>query len=159
MNLVPWRRNHEGAFGSFAPELGTLRNEFDTLFDQFARGSRFQPSMFARSGEWFPPLDMKETEKDFIIKCEVPGLTPKDVEIALVGHVLTIRGEKKLESVEEKKDQFYFAERSFGSFTRSVELPETVDTEHVEAEQKDGLLTIKVKKLAGTTQKKVPIRS
>ena len=124
--------------------LATLREEMDRLFDDFFTGwpmaslrrrqvdtdpwRRFQ-GMFEAT---FPTADVVEGEKDYKITAELPGMSEKDLEIALAGDVLTLKGEKK-EEHEEKGENRYVSERRYGSFQRSFALPEDADPEMIEA--------------------------
>ena len=122
----------------------TLREEMDRLFDDFFTGwpmtsirrrrvdtdpwRRFQ-GMFEAT---FPVADVVEGEGDYRVTAELPGMTEKDIEISLAGDTLTVRGENK-EEREEKAENRYVAERRFGSFQRSFQLPEDADPEKIEA--------------------------
>lgn len=156
MNLIPWKRNRELTSGSFFPELSSLRTEMDSLFDQFLKGTALQPMGFGRKGEWLPLVDVKDNEKEITVKCEVPGVNPKDIDVSLKGDFLTIKGEKKTEKVEDT-DDYYVSERGFGSFLRTIQLPDSVDSDSIKAEQKDGVLMIQLKKRPGVGQKKIPV--
>lgn len=129
---------------------------FDRLFD-------LSPSLINSSTaqEFIPLLDVHETEKELQINLEVPGLTEKDIDISMSRDVLTISGEKK-EEKEENAKGIYRMERRYGSFSRSIPLPENyVDTEKAEASFKNGILTIKLPKAVGYKEgvKKIPIMS
>jgi HSP20 family protein len=125
-----------------------LRGEVNRLFDDFVDGGWRHP--FGRDpwprlertfGMIFPVVDAAESEKEYRITAELPGMTDKDVEVALANGVLTLKGEKKEEKEEKEKD-YYMSERCYGSFHRSFPLPEDVDAERVEAKLKDGVLTV-----------------
>ena len=91
-----------------------------------------------------PPVDIYSTgAHELVIKAEVPGMNKDEIDITVENFTLTIRGEKKTEQTV-KDDQFHRVERSYGTFTRSFALPHTVDANKVEAEYKDGVLTIKL---------------
>ena len=95
-------------------------------------------------GAWMPPVDIYSTgEHELVIKAEIPGMSKDDIDITVENFTLTIRGEKKTEQTV-KDDQFHRVERSYGSFTRTFALPQTVDANRVEASYKDGVLTIKL---------------
>lgn len=95
-------------------------------------------------GAWMPPVDIYSTaEHELVIKAEIPGMNKDDIDITVENFTLNIRGEKKTEQ-SVKDDQFHRVERSYGTFTRSFALPHTVDANKVEAEYKDGVLTIKL---------------
>jgi HSP20 family protein len=91
-----------------------------------------------------PPVDIFSTgEHELVIKAEVPGMNRDDLEITVENFTLTIRGEKKAEQTV-KDEQFHRVERSYGTFSRSFALPNTVDPNRVEADYKDGVLTVKL---------------
>jgi HSP20 family protein len=95
-------------------------------------------------GAWMPPVDIYTTgEHVLVIKVEIPGMNKDDIDITVENFTLNIRGEKKAEQAV-KDEQFHRVERSYGTFTRSFALPHTVDSSKVEAEYKDGVLTIKL---------------
>jgi HSP20 family protein len=102
-------------------------------------------------------MDLAETEKEVVITAELPGVDPKDVEINVTGNMLTVRGEKKAEK-EEKKRDYHFIERSHGSFHRSVQLPSSANPEKVDAEFKNGVLTISLEKRPEARSKKIKVR-
>ena len=131
-----------------------LQQEIDRLFDRF--GGNFPA--FAAGGATLPRMDVGETDKVIEVTAELPGLETKDVEVNLVDHVLTIRGEKKSEREESKKD-YQLIERSFGSFARSVELPEGVKSEDITAEIAKGVLKVTVKKPVPKQAKQIQIKS
>ena len=91
-----------------------------------------------------PPVDIYSTgEHELVIKAELPGMNRDAIDITVENFTLTIRGEKKTEH-EIKDEQFHRVERSYGTFTRSFALPHTVDSNKVQAEYKDGVLTVKL---------------
>ena len=92
-----------------------------------------------------PALDVYEQKDDLIVKAEIPGLTKDELDISLEGNTLTIKGEKKKEE-EVKEDDYYRCERTFGAFSRSVELPMEVQTDKVNASFKNGVLEIRLPK-------------
>lgn len=147
MKLVPWREEKA---------LTTFRREMDRLFDRFFEGWPFRP--WAEGREWAPSVDVSETAKQVMVKAEVPGMDPKDIDIAITGDVLTIRGERKQE--EEKKDEnFHRIERSYGAFSRSVRLPAEVDANKVDATYKNGVLKIALPKTKQATVKKIEVKA
>jgi HSP20 family protein len=92
-----------------------------------------------------PALDVYEQKDDLIVKAEIPGLTKDEIDITLEGNTLTIKGEKK-EEEEVKDDDYYRSERTYGAFSRSIELPVTVQTDKVNASFKNGVLEIRMPK-------------
>jgi len=163
MNIIPWRKRH---FVPVNPEAKTtmhhFRREMDRLFDRFLdrfphHGTWPEPSDWTDDpdrpqGMLVPSVDIAENEKQITIHAEVPGLGPDDFEISVSGNVLTIRGEKR-ECTEDKSADHYHCERRFGSFTRSIELPADADLESIEAEERHGVLTVAVRKIASAEHK------
>jgi HSP20 family protein len=95
-------------------------------------------------GAWMPPVDIYSTgEHELVIKAEIPGMERDGIDIRVENFTLTIRGEKKTEQAV-KDEQFHRVERSYGTFTRSFALPHTVDSARVEAQYKDGVLTVRL---------------
>ncbi len=110
-------------------------------------------SLFA----WQPALDVKETDKEFIVRMDVPGLNKKDIHISVDNNVLTIRGERKREE-EEKDANYYCSERFYGSFQRSFTLPTEIDQDNIKAEYKNGVLTITLPKTEEAKARVVEIK-
>lgn len=134
--------------------LTTLKREMDRLFDRFGE-LEFLELPFAT--EWSPTLDIAETRDALVVKAEIPGIDPKDVQVALQEQVLTIKGEKSAEK-EEKEEHYYRKERAYGAFARSVRLPAPVDSGKVEATFKNGLLTVTLPKTAAAKGTAIPIK-
>ena len=101
--------------------FSALQQEIDRLFEGFTRNFSGFPSR-----EVMPSMDLSETDKEIEITAELPGLEEKDIQLNVADNVLTIRGEKKNER-EETKEDYHLIERSYGSFTRAVQLPEGVN--------------------------------
>ena len=116
----------------------TFRKEVDRFLDRIREGDAFD---LLSSSDWIPNMDFAEKADVFMVKLEVPGIEPKDIEVLYQNGLLTIRGEKKSE-IEEKDARYYRTERSYGSFARSFSLPNVVDTEKIKAEYKDGVLNV-----------------
>jgi len=154
--LVPFRDRQTLA----RPELnvfGPLQREVDRLFDEFARG--FGTLAVAGNGSLMPSMDISETDKEFVITAELPGLERKDVEISLEDNVLTIRGEKKIEaSPDDKNKNVHVSERSYGVFYRVLELPGKVDPASVQATMSKGVLKIAIPKPAQPESKKIEVK-
>lgn len=126
--------------------FGLLRQEMNTLFDNFSRGFEMEPFM-GRFGTFSPSVDVKESDKEIKVSAELPGMEDKDIDVSLTKDSLTIKGEKKEEKEDKGKD-YYRMERSYGSFTRTVPLPSEIDTEKVKAEFRKGVLTVTLPKTA-----------
>jgi HSP20 family protein len=128
--------------------FSAMRDEMDRMFERFEHGWPRLPSLFHRDsrtagfgGVTVPDLDVRENTTSITVEAELPGVDEKDVTVTLANGLLTIKGEKKQEK-EEKTDNYYVAERSFGSFARSIRLPDTVDEGKVEAKFDKGVLRI-----------------
>jgi HSP20 family protein len=98
-----------------------------------------------RGGRLLPAIDVAEDDDQYVVTVEVPGIRREDVTVELRDNILTIRGEKKSER-EGKKEQARWAERSYGTFSRSFTLPSNCDPDQVKASFKDGILTIEIRK-------------
>ena len=105
-----------------------------------------------------PSVDIFEKGNDLVVKAELPGMRKEDIEVSVTDHTMRISGEKKREEKIEKKD-YYWEERSYGSFTRSFQLPSEVQTDKAEAKFKDGVLEIRIPKTeeAKKKEKKVNV--
>ncbi len=145
--------------------LLALREGIDHVFDEFSQGfefptirsSFFEPAAFNKRlshvfGEVFPHVDMSETDKQIELTAELPGLDEKDVSVTLTDGTLNIKGEKKTEK-EEKKKNYYMSERSYGSFQRSFPLPEAVVEGKIEAAFDKGVLKVILPKKPGQAAK------
>ncbi len=137
-------------------EVSRLRDEMDRIWeDFFGPGRRVLRPM---TEEWIPAVDISDTADKVIVKVEVPGMDAKNIEISLSGDVLTIKGEKKAER-EEKVESLYLAERSYGSFARSLRLPAAVEADKIEASYKKGVLTITCPKKEELKPKQIIIKA
>jgi HSP20 family protein len=120
----------------YSDPFGTLRSEMDRLFESFMGGLPTFPSMFGGGGSrgfgLAPSIDVKETDKEIVVETELPGLDEKDISLTVQNGVLTIQGEKKLDYNEEKEN-YHVMERRYGSFQRSLRLPDTVDDNKIDA--------------------------
>jgi HSP20 family protein len=134
----------------------------DRLFDTFlGRGffGRPAPSGSAEPAVRLAPnIDIRENDKEMIVEAELPGIDEKDIEVSVRYGVLSLRGEKKSER-DEKKDTYHVIERSFGSFERSFELPDSADQDQIKADFTKGVLRVVIPKRAeaAKAEKKIPI--
>jgi HSP20 family protein len=130
--------------------------EADDFFRDFAPGVlgrwRLPAELRSKEFEWAPVADISETDTEYLVKAELPGVKREDVKVTLDDGVLTIQGERKLEK-EDKSEKSHRVERFHGSFSRSFGLPENANTAGVHAESKDGVLNVRIPKLK-TQQKK-----
>ena len=107
--------------------------------------------------EWSPAVDVSETDGEYVVKAELPDVKKEDVKITMEDGVLTLTGERKQEK-EEKGKRYHRIERSYGSFMRSFELPDNVDTSKAKAEYKDGMLTLSLPKSEKAKSKALEIK-
>jgi HSP20 family protein len=135
-------------------ELASLQERMNRLFNDSLSPITNQESLAA--GSFVPPVDVYEDEQTIRLKMEVPGIEEKDIDIRLENNLLTIRGERKLEK-ETKEENYHRIERSYGSFTRSFSLPNTVNSEEVKAAYSKGVLTINLAKRAEARPKQIKV--
>lgn len=125
--------------------FATMRDEMERVLDQFERGFPNWPSLFRRrNGEGaivIPELDVRENNNTITVEAELPGVDEKDVSVTVANGILTIKGEKK-QRKEEKTENYYLAERSYGAFERSLRLPDSIDDTKVEAKFDKGVLKV-----------------
>ncbi|MCK6628821.1 MAG: Hsp20/alpha crystallin family protein [Anaerolineae bacterium] len=163
-DMVPWKKNDKNVLVRRQEDPFTaFRYEMDRLFDDFfGRGFGLTPFEGAidRFGAFNPQVDVIENDKEVKITAELPGLSERDVEVSLSNDVLTISGEKKHEK-EDKGENYYRMERSYGSFQRSIPLPVEVQSDKVDATFKNGVLTVTLPKSPQATQnrKKIAIKA
>ena len=123
------------------------------LFDRFFEG---RPANGAVARRWIPAMDLVETGDHLVLRADLPGMTEDDIEIEIKDGVLTVSGERKSER-ESKGEGYHRVERAFGSFSRSLSLPEGVDTGKVEANFDKGVLEVRVPKPEETKPTRVEI--
>ena len=143
-----WRSRRAG--GELLPSrevwepFGSLQRDMERLFEDFSRDFGWGPPAAAGAG-MAPRVDVSETDSEIKIEAELPGVDEKDVEVVLSNGRLTIKGEKKQEKEEKKKD-YHMVERSYGSFARSIALPFQADPDKVKATFAKGVLNVTVPK-------------
>lgn len=165
---VPVKTEAGGKAPARAP---SLREQINQLFDAFEAPWSFHPfasRLFDVDPGWrlrmpvgpaMPATDLVEHDKEFEITAELPGMEEKDIEINVTRDMLTVKGEKREEKEEKKKD-YYMSERSYGSFHRSFRLPDGVDRDKIDAKYEKGVLTITLPKTteAQKQERKIPIK-
>lgn len=134
----------------------SLQNEVDRLFENFTAG--FPSLGNGLANVTLLSMDVSETDKEIEITAELPGLEEKDVQINVSDNILSIRGEKKAEK-EQKDKNYRLVERSYGSFERSLELPEGVNADAIKASIDKGVLKVVVPKPAPAQSKKIEVKS
>jgi HSP20 family protein len=136
-------------------DMMTLREAMDRLFEE----SFVSP----RRREWLTPaegalaLDVYETDDSIVVKSSIPGVKPEDVEINIKGNILSISGETK-EEEDVKEDNYMRRERRYGAFSRSLALPEGVNTDKAEAEFEDGVLKLTIPKAPEAQPKTIKVK-
>jgi HSP20 family protein len=129
------------ALTRWSPVSGLAAMEIDRLNRMFEAAWQGEP--FSQ-GAWVPPVDIVETAgKDVVVRAELPDMKREDIKVTFENNVLSIEGERKFEKKDEG-ETYHRVERGYGSFRRSFSLPATVDATRVEADYKDGVLTVKL---------------
>ena len=140
----------------------SLQRQMNRLFDDFFAGFDAAPKALAGSGfgAFSPSVDVKESDKEFTIRAELPGVNEKDIEVTVTPDAVTIKGEKK-EEVEDKGKNYYYMERSYGAFNRVIPLAVETDADKAQADFKNGVLKITVPKAASAKARgtKVPVKT
>jgi HSP20 family protein len=137
-------------------ELNTLQNEMNRLFNTVFDTPQHNGGSSTALRRWIPAMDLVETEDDFVLRADLPGLSEQDVNIELEDHVLTVSGERKSEH-EERKEGYYRVERASGAFSRSLTLPEGVNPEAIKASFDKGVLEVRIPKPEERKPRKVAI--
>lgn len=137
-------------------DLLSLQERMNRLFDESFRGTRTGEEDWALGGAWAPAVDIFEHDGNIVLKAEVPGVDPKDVDIRVENNVLTLHGERKYDN-EVKRESYHRVERAYGSFSRSFTLPSVVDTDKIKAEYKDGVLRVTLPKKEEARPKQIAI--
>lgn len=132
-------------------------DDFERIFDRFLDLPFLRPEREPMAMVWTPSLDFSETEKEYVIRVEAPGMAKEDLEVNLEGQVLAVAGKRTLEH-EEKGEDYFWRERQAGRFLRSVRLPTPVKSDEVDAIYTDGVVTIRLKKLAPTMKSRITIK-
>lgn len=159
-DLVPWRKTRREAGESLLPWRPDVRDLFGDLFEDFYRPWSLAPwgETARRLTGFAPAVDVSETDQEYRVSVELPGLSKDDLELTIDRGRLTITGEKRTEEREEKESHLR-VERAYGSFSRSIALPETVNQDAVEASFKDGVLTVRLPRTEQARGRKVEIKA
>ena len=144
MNLTSWEpfRDLEEFVNRMAPALTRWRGEID------GNGHAVQ---------WSPTADISETDREYIVRAELPGVQRKDVKVTVEDGVLTLSGERQYEK-EDKSERFHRVERFHGSFARSFSLPDCADASAISAESKDGTPTVHIPKTESAKPKAIDVK-
>jgi HSP20 family protein len=134
-----------------------MQNEMNRLFNTFFDSpSPSNGGGHAVARRWIPAMDVVETDDHFVLRADLPGLAENDVKIELEDNVLTVSGERKAEH-EQRSEGYYRVERSFGSFSRSLTLPEGVNADAIQASFDSGVLEVRIPKPEQHKPRKVQI--
>jgi HSP20 family protein len=155
MSLVRWNSTRD-LLPTFPSEMLNIRREINRMCDSFFRGGMQELSDLLASS-WSPSVDITEKEDSYTVKVELPGVSKDDVKITMQENVLTIGGEKKQEK-EAKESNLHRIERSYGKFQRSFSLPSAVRGDKIEAEYKDGILTVMLPKSEASKPKQIDVK-
>ena len=141
-DLTRWERS---------PLFTTLHDDMNRMLESFWDTKSFGTG-------WNPDVDIAETDKEIIVKAEIPGVDPKEMDISIVDDKLTIKGKKK-EEKEDKGKSYHRVERSYGSFTRTIALPAHVKTDEIVAKNHQGVLEITLPKMEEAKTKKITVKT
>lgn len=145
-DTTPFPVRFHGMHPSFRG-VSQLHDDIDRIFGGFMGRPENEPVSPEKMADFLPDIDLTSDEKTYQMKVELPGVPPENVDIKLDGGVLTISGEKKEETVDDKT-KTHVKERRFGSFMRSMTLPEDADADNISASSKDGVLTVSIPRKA-----------
>ena len=132
--------------------LSTLQEQVNRLFETSYRGRGDNSALTT----WAPAVDIYETENELVLKADLPDVDEKDLDIQIENNMLTIRGERKFDH-EVKEDNYLRIERTYGAFSRSFSLPNTVNPEAIKAEYKNGVLRVELPKRAESKPRQVKV--
>ncbi len=132
-----------------------LQNEMSRVFDNAVAGAEAGSSVV--TSRWTPAVDIREDTGRFVLSADIPGVEPKDIEITMENGVLTIKGERKLETQDEGDNGYRRVERAYGGFYRRFTLPDTTDAEAISASGKHGVLEVVIPKRAALQPKRIEV--
>ncbi len=136
------------------PETDIFGKRFSDIMDEF-----FNDAVATRQSSFAPSMNISENEKQFIIDVEIPGMEKENIDVNLENRRLTVSGERSFESEsEENGTKYHRVERHYGSFSRTLQLPESVNDESIEATYKNGVLNIKIDKSEDKVKKQIDIK-
>jgi HSP20 family protein len=135
-------------------DLRSLQDEVNRLFS--TNLSRAYDEEGIARGAWNPSVDIYENKDQIVLEAELPGMTREDFDLSIENNVITLRGERRFEKKDDG-DNYHRVERSYGSFTRSFTLPQTVEAENVEAEYRNGVLRVKLPKREEVKARRIEI--
>ena len=137
-------------------DIEKARSEMDRLWDTFLFGVPQEKDVWEEA-EWLPAVDVAEKKNEIVVNVEAPGMDPKDFDISLSERTLIIKGEKKQEKVEGEED-YHLIERWYGTFTRSIPLPQKVESDKISASYKAGILRVTLPKSEEAKKKEIKVK-
>ena len=153
LNLIPWKKGFspvDGSrmlpFASLSRELGPMFGLLDGFWNE-GDGASADPLR----------LDVRETDEHYLVRAEIPGLDPKDLDIQVQGDVLVLSGEKQVE--RDERETLTYSERAYGSFRRALRLPAPIDAEHVQARHANGVVTITLPKADSARPRRIQVET
>jgi HSP20 family protein len=135
-------------------ELARLQDRMNQLLNRYSSGME-QPESLGET-EWIPPLDVMENKDDIVVRVDIPGLTPDEIDLSISGDILHIKGERMRE-VDREDENYHTIERAYGKFDRQIVLPARVKVDCIRASYKNGVLCVKLPKLEEEETGKVKI--
>lgn len=135
--------------------LDDMHREFDAMFKRFFGEPAGEE---AKRLAWSPHIDVSETDKSLVVKADLPGVAPEDLEVTIVNGFLMLRGERREERNEEKEN-FRRCERFVGRFSRTIPLPDGYDAERVAAQASKGVVTVTIPRKAGAQPRKIAVKA
>jgi HSP20 family protein len=138
-------------------DLVTIQDRMNRIFEDAFRVQGRGGEEDWLGGSWAPPVDIYEHDGNLVLKAELPGIDPKDVDVRVENNVLTLRGERQFDS-EVKRESCHRVERAYGTFSRSFTLPNVVDTQNIKAEFKDGVLRVTMPKREEAKPKQIQVQ-
>lgn len=135
----------------------TRYNPFDELFNEFGKGFFVKPYAFPAGTELSIKLDVKEDEKSYTVRADIPGVKKEDIQVDIDGDQVSLRAETKQEKEEKKDEKVIYSERSYGMVSRSFSLPTEVDAKGAKAEYKDGVLSLSLPKKSNGGGKRIAV--
>jgi HSP20 family protein len=149
MTLIKWRGKETDPF----KDLLDIQRDAEKLFNLTWEAL---PDRLAKEAVWSPSVDVEEDKDSIVVKADLPGVKQADIDVSVNADILTIRGERKQEE-ESKEKKFHRIERFYGSFTRSLALPDYVDSSKISAQYKDGILQVTIPKTEKAKPKQIKV--
>ena len=138
--------------------INRLRDQLNRIYDPELLPSLWDAEGGVVTSRWMPSVDVREDDDKFVFLADIPGVDPKDIEVTCEHGVLTIKGERKAET-EEEREGYKRIERSRGTFYRRFNLPDTADSEHIKANSKNGVLELTIPKVEKAKPRKIAVKS